>query len=446
MADTQLALRQGNIIQSFEDANRAATAMAKSGYFSDSREAAQALVKILAGQEMGFGAFSSMTGIHIIQGRPAIGANLMAAAVKGSGRYDYRVTEMSEKNCSVDFYERGEKIGTSTFSIEDARKAQTKNLDKFPRNMLFARAMSNGVRWFCPDVFSGAAVYTPEELGADTDEQGNVITGQFNETRSPESPAASKNGNGNGNGNPQDAKRTPARPFAPEDLKTNFQKVVEFANEKKLTLDQGARNQLSDAFKNMDEEPQRERYLHFLTGYKDIALLNEAEQVALYRLLVPEKKMGGWHACEDARAELVNIIIKLAAEQPEPKRSEQQILSDLGFDEAIEAEVTELPASPLREKLEAEAAKLEGKKANTTHIQQIGAALNHLLGGDEQRHTLLLALTGKDSLKDVPDGLVMALHGWLKPSYDKDAKVMLITNAEAKAEAQAAYQAIAENK
>jgi hypothetical protein len=41
--------------------------------------------------------------------------------------------------------------------------------------MLFARAMSNGCRWFTPDIFLGAAVYTPEELGATVDEDGNVI-------------------------------------------------------------------------------------------------------------------------------------------------------------------------------------------------------------------------------------------------------------------------------
>lgn len=31
--------------------------------------------------------------------------------------------------------------------------------------MLFARAISNGVAWYCPDVVSGR-VYTPEELDA----------------------------------------------------------------------------------------------------------------------------------------------------------------------------------------------------------------------------------------------------------------------------------------
>jgi hypothetical protein len=83
--------------------------------------------------------------------------------VKSSGKYNYRVTEQTDKVCSIDFYEGAELIGTSTFTIEDAKKAGTKNTDKFPRNMLFARAMSNGVKWYTPDVFAGP-VYVPEEM------------------------------------------------------------------------------------------------------------------------------------------------------------------------------------------------------------------------------------------------------------------------------------------
>jgi hypothetical protein len=171
----ELAVRSPSIIRSMDDAERAAIAMSKSGFFTDAQDAGKAIVKILAGQEMGFGPFASMTGIFIIQGRPSIGANLMASAVKGSGRYDYRVAELSDTVCELAFFEAGKEIGRSRFTIEDARKAQTKNVDKFPRNMLFARAISNGVRWFCPDVFNGSAVYTPEELGANTDGEGNVI-------------------------------------------------------------------------------------------------------------------------------------------------------------------------------------------------------------------------------------------------------------------------------
>ena len=169
MTDNKIVLR------SMDEVEKAATAMAKSGYFTDAKDAAQAVVKILAGREMGFGPFASMTGIYIIQGRPAIGANLMAAAVKSSGKYDYRVIEMTDAVCELEYFQSGKTIGKSRFTKEDAAKAGTKNLDKFPRNMLFARAMSNGCRWYCPDIFAGAPTYTPEEMGATVNEAGDVI-------------------------------------------------------------------------------------------------------------------------------------------------------------------------------------------------------------------------------------------------------------------------------
>lgn len=135
----------------------------ESGMFPDIKTAQMAVVKIMAGQEMGIGPFQAMNGIHIIQGKATVGSGLMAAMVKGSGKYDYKVTSQTEKVCSIDFYQGKNKIGTSTFTIEDAKKAQTKNLDKFPANMLFARAMSNGCKWYAPDVFNGP-IYTLEEI------------------------------------------------------------------------------------------------------------------------------------------------------------------------------------------------------------------------------------------------------------------------------------------
>ena len=138
-------------------------AFAESGMFPDIKSAAQAIVKIQAGAEMGIAPFAAMSGIHIISGKPTIGAGVMAAMVKSCGKYDYRIVEQTEKKCSIDYYQGAEMIGNSTFTIEDAKKAGTKNTDKFPRNMLFARAMSNGVKWYTPDVFAGP-VYVPEEM------------------------------------------------------------------------------------------------------------------------------------------------------------------------------------------------------------------------------------------------------------------------------------------
>lgn len=166
-------------IRTVDELNKIGRVMSSSGYFTDARQEAQAAVKVLAGQEMGFGAFASMTGIYIIQGKPSVGANLMASAVKANPKYDYRIREISEEKCVIEFFEmtngKKESIGVSTFTIQEARKAGVKNLDKYARNMLFARAMSNGIRWFCPDVFAGNATYTPEELGADVDEDGTPV-------------------------------------------------------------------------------------------------------------------------------------------------------------------------------------------------------------------------------------------------------------------------------
>lgn len=136
---------------------------AESGMFTDAKQAAQAFVKIQAGQEIGLAPFASMTGINIILGKPTFGAGVIASCVKGSAKYDFKVKELTDKACSIDFFEGKEFIGNSTFTIEDAKKQATKNLDKFPKNMLYARAMSNGQKWFCPDVFQ-MSVYVPEEM------------------------------------------------------------------------------------------------------------------------------------------------------------------------------------------------------------------------------------------------------------------------------------------
>lgn len=140
-----------------------ADVFAKSGMFADAKTQAQALVKIMAGAELGLPPFASISGVHIILGKPSIGAGLIASRVKGSGKYDYKIVEHTDDKCVIDFFKGKEKIGTESFTIEDAKRQVTKNMDKFPKNMLFARCISNGSRFYCPDVFSGP-VYTPEEM------------------------------------------------------------------------------------------------------------------------------------------------------------------------------------------------------------------------------------------------------------------------------------------
>lgn len=163
-------------INSVGDLTLLAEVMAASGFFADAKSKAQCAVKILAGLELGLPAFASMTGISIIQGKPTLSANLKAAMVKRSGIYDYRVRKLDDTGCVIEFFQRGESVGFSSFGPEDAAKAGIKGVmyGKYPRNMFFARAMSNGVNWYCPDLFLGTTVYTPEEL-ADMGDPSQVI-------------------------------------------------------------------------------------------------------------------------------------------------------------------------------------------------------------------------------------------------------------------------------
>lgn len=185
--DTALA-----IYNQFDQLQRAALALYKSQYFTDAKSEAQAIVKVMAGAELGIPPFAAMTGIHIIQGKPALGANVIATLIKNDPRYNYRVLEMSDTVCRIQFYESGEPCGVSEFTAADARKAGTKNMDKFPKNMLFARAISNGAKWYTPGIFGGAPVYTPDELGADVDEDGNIVEGSY----TPNEPTSTKPGRG----------------------------------------------------------------------------------------------------------------------------------------------------------------------------------------------------------------------------------------------------------
>lgn len=168
-----------------------AGAMGGAGMFPDIKSANTAFVKILAGQEMGITPFQAMTNIHIINGKATLAANIMASKVKGSGKYDYKVVEgPSADGCTIEFYEvhdgKKELIGTSKFTKADATAAEVyrnPTWKKFPANMMFARAMSNGVRFYCPDVFSGNTVYTAEELGAENvDEHGGALRDDIDET------------------------------------------------------------------------------------------------------------------------------------------------------------------------------------------------------------------------------------------------------------------------
>lgn len=184
-----------SIYGEFENLQRAAIALQESGYFPDVKSKAQAIVKVMAGAELGLPPFASMSGIHIIQGKPVLGANVIATLVKNDPRYNYTIKVCSDMVCTLEWFEDGKLQGESSFTLDEAKKAGLTGKDnwtKYPSDMLFARAISRGSRRFAPGIFGGSPVYTHDEMGVDTDEDGQVIIEAVAKEPEPVNPTNGK--------------------------------------------------------------------------------------------------------------------------------------------------------------------------------------------------------------------------------------------------------------
>jgi hypothetical protein len=168
-------------MEAVEIAFRIGAAAAQAGNYKSKNEAELAL-RVKYGMEMGLGPATALQAVTVINGSPALGAGAIAAKMGGHPSYDYEVTEHTDERCTivVHRYKRGEwrACPPSTFTMEDAATAgllRQGPWKQYPRNMLFARALTNAARFHAAEVFGGA-VYTPDELGAEVDEQGEVVT------------------------------------------------------------------------------------------------------------------------------------------------------------------------------------------------------------------------------------------------------------------------------
>lgn len=141
---------------------------AESGVFPDVKSAAQGAIKVLAGKEVGLSPLQSLNSFYFVSGRMGMAAQTMGALIKKSGKYDYQILVHTPEVCTIAFFSiNGEKtkIGESTFDKKMAAASGSINKDNwknYPMNMMFARALANGARWFCPDAISG--FYLVEEL------------------------------------------------------------------------------------------------------------------------------------------------------------------------------------------------------------------------------------------------------------------------------------------
>lgn len=166
--------------KSIDEFNDLAERFSKSTLLPKSMQgkAADVLVTIMAGAEMGLSPMASLRAIHVIEGKPVLSADGMVALVLGSGKSKY-FTRVEESDKSVT-YETC-RIGSETprrctWTIEQAKAAAVDKKDNwrmYTRAMLAARAKSELARDVYPDVLMGC--YAPEEIGGSATPIATVV-------------------------------------------------------------------------------------------------------------------------------------------------------------------------------------------------------------------------------------------------------------------------------
>lgn len=193
----------------FEFQQRRAKLFAASGLFgresndpkyqlSESKAIAQCMVRIEIGESMGFSAAESMQGIDIISNRASISAQLRAARMQSRGyhwdlewhtgsngtcegvtiwgKYKGKILQdRSGEQVSVSYLKSDAAMMLTTITEWKDRQKTTRrasilekdNWKMSPRNMYFARAITNFQRWYAPGVLSVNLLSSEEAMDLD---------------------------------------------------------------------------------------------------------------------------------------------------------------------------------------------------------------------------------------------------------------------------------------
>jgi hypothetical protein len=174
-----------------------ARALADSGLLPSAyrKQPANILWAVEYGDMLGLSTMAAITGVHVIEGKPTASAGLISALVRRAG-HKLRVHGNSKSATCVII--RSDDPGhpfqvTWTLrkntddnpSAEEAKLLSKPVWQQYPASMLKSRAITQCARDACEEALFGLH-YTPEELGANVDEDGVVVED------TPQQPAAQR--------------------------------------------------------------------------------------------------------------------------------------------------------------------------------------------------------------------------------------------------------------
>lgn len=157
-----------------------AKALAESGLLPQSyrKQPANVLYAVEYGDALGVKPMTAITGIHVIQGKPTLSADLMAALIRRAGhKLRVRVEQGPVAIAQVIRADDPDFTFQCRWDMDRAKAAGLLGKDNWqnhPTAMLKARAISEVAREACSEVLNGL-IYTPEELGAAVDGDGTVV-------------------------------------------------------------------------------------------------------------------------------------------------------------------------------------------------------------------------------------------------------------------------------
>jgi hypothetical protein len=140
------------------------------------------------GEMLRLAPMAAMTGVHVIEGKPSASAGLISALVRRAGHKLRVFGDSKSATCQIvrcdDPGFTFQVTWTLRKNADDNPSAEMAKLlgkdvwIKYPAAMLKSRAITQCARDACEEALFGLH-YTPEELGAEVDGDGNVVGGEI---------------------------------------------------------------------------------------------------------------------------------------------------------------------------------------------------------------------------------------------------------------------------
>lgn len=144
---------------------------------------ADVLLVLLTGRDLGISPTAALRKCYVVDGQVTVAPALKIALVRAKGLGAVRPAPGNDATqaTAIAYGPDGVEWGRATFTIEDAERITSKgkrltdgaNWKNYPHRMLWWRVATQVVDDYFPEVAFG--LYTPEELGAITGEDGEVL-------------------------------------------------------------------------------------------------------------------------------------------------------------------------------------------------------------------------------------------------------------------------------